>query len=428
VLLEFGVKNFRSIKDEAVFSLIANDNESKPANVFTHKLATGEEIRLLKSAAIFGPNASGKTAVLQGFYTFIQIILFNNINVGDEIGYYNSFKFNLKTKEQPVSFWMSFIGPNDYRYIYSFSFDQYNIVNEKLEYNLNGLSKNSTIVLSRIIKKDEIHLGKLGENFGEKEIQVFHNQLFLSRFGKDNPHKFITPIFTYLYKYNVVNTLNDQMLSFVEGYLVKKIKNDFKFKNKLENLIRIADTKLNRIAIKDFLLVGLNKKNGNLNSDMRNEERIEIIHKVYENKLEVDEDTLDLYDESSGTQQSIIIGGMILDYLEKAGILFIDELDSSLHPLLVQSFIHLVQSEKLNPKNAQVVFTTHDINVLNQNIFRKDQYWFTEKNEFGETELFSLQDFDEVSEDTPFSSWYMAGRFGAIPNIQSIEKILGGEE
>lgn len=426
MLLEFGVKNFKSIKDEAVFSLIANDNESKLANVFTHKLATGEEIRLLKSAAIFGANASGKSNVLDAIRVFYELIIANNIKAGDDISYYDSFKFNSNTKNQPTSFWMSFIGPKNYKYEYTFSFDKKNFSEEKLAYRINGMSEDSVIILQRLSKNGNIHTGKLGNNFGNIEYKIFYNQLFLSKFGKDEPHDFLTPIFTYFNNIDVLNTLNQRVFRPVEVHLLQKVKDNPVFKRKLECLLQIADTGLSGITIQSFP-TSLSDQFGNQHKG-KLEDGFGIIHKVFDGDNEIGTDILDIYRESAGSIQTILFGGMILDCLERGGILFLDELDSSLHPMLVKTLLEIIQSKKLNPKNAQVVFTTHDINVLNQNLFRKDQYWFTEKNKFGETELFSLQDFDGVSEDTPFSSWYMAGKFGAIPNIQSIEKILDGEK
>ncbi len=424
MLLEFGVKNFRSIKDEAVFSLIANDNVSKLANVFTHKLATGEEIRLLKSAAIFGANASGKSNVLKALSTFLFMIHQNHIEAGEEIEYYNPFKFNMETREQPISFWMSFVGPNEYKYKYSFSFDWLHIVEEKLEFYLNGISKSPEIALYREKEKNDVHIGKLSES--NKQFKVFHNQLFLSKFGKDVPHETITSIFTYFKRYAPVYVYLEKFKSYAENYFTKEVKDKPKVKKKLVNLLRLADTKLYNITINSYFeTIKENKKQ--LRTVIDEKDIIDIVHEVFNDREKVGTDILNIQEESDGTQQLLYIGGLILDVLDQGGILFIDEIDSSLHPLLVKTLLELVQSKKLNPKNAQVVFTTHDMNVLNHNLYRRDQYWFTEKNKFGETELYSMQDFEKVNEYTPFNSWYMAGKFGAIPKIQSIEKILDGE-
>ncbi len=118
------------------------------------------------------------------------------------------------------------------------------------------------------------------------------------------------------------------------------------------------------------------------------------------------------------------MGGVILKALEYGTTLFIDELETGLHPFISKLLISLFQSKRINKKNAQLVFTTHDTNLLDRNLFRKDQFWFAEKNSQGETDLYSLQDFSDVREDTPFDKWYMAGKFGGVPNIKSLESLF----
>jgi AAA15 family ATPase/GTPase len=122
-----------------------------------------------------------------------------------------------------------------------------------------------------------------------------------------------------------------------------------------------------------------------------------------------------------------LLGGKILRTLEKGGLMIVDELDTSLHPFITKMIVMIFQSETTNPKNAQLIFTTHDVSLLDRDLIRRDQVWIAEKNEKGSTELYSLQDFD-VREDTPFEKWYLAGKFGGLPKIKSIESLLLQED
>ncbi len=106
----------------------------------------------------------------------------------------------------------------------------------------------------------------------------------------------------------------------------------------------------------------------------------------------------------------------------------IDELDTSLHPYITKMIVMMFQSEKLNPNNAQLIFTTHDVSLLDKDLVRKDQVWIAEKNEQGATDLYSLQDFEGIPDDVSFEKWYMAGKFGGLPQIKSIESIFDEDE
>jgi AAA15 family ATPase/GTPase len=146
-------------------------------------------------------------------------------------------------------------------------------------------------------------------------------------------------------------------------------------------------------------------------------------HKVFENKKEISSYYLPFSNESFGTNKLFAIGGLIIKILNRGGVLFFDELDSSMHPILTNMLIEKFQES--TSVNAQLIFTTHETNLLSKE-FRSDQIWFTQKNEFGETELFSAQDFEGVREEMPFEKWYLAGKFGAIPTLNSKPNIKNG--
>ena len=124
-------------------------------------------------------------------------------------------------------------------------------------------------------------------------------------------------------------------------------------------------------------------------------------------------------DESDGTQKLFAFSGPWLDVLEKGRILFVDELDTSLHPLLVRFLIENFHNEKTNKNNAQLVFTTHDTSILDTDLFRRDQIWFVEKDRENATKLYPLSDFSPRKGEA-IEKWYLKGRYGALPVIRDL--------
>ena len=133
---------------------------------------------------------------------------------------------------------------------------------------------------------------------------------------------------------------------------------------------------------------------------------------------------ISIVEESLGTQYLFLLGPKILFSLEKGTPLFVDEIESGLHPALTNFVLKMYQSERINPRHAQIVIVTHDVTLMQEDNLRRDQIWFTEKKADGASELFSLSDFEGVREDTPFAKWYLANKFGALPDIQLVETLF----
>lgn len=149
------------------------------------------------------------------------------------------------------------------------------------------------------------------------------------------------------------------------------------------------------------------------------------IHNRYEGNQYKEQVEFDLLqEESQGTKVLFALGGIILEVLDEGGTLFFDELDNSLHPNLCKFLIRLFNNPVMNPKGAQLVFATHEVTLLDKTIFRKDQIWFTQKDKFGATILYSTKDLEGVREDTNFETHYRAGKFGGRPKIKELQFIF----
>jgi hypothetical protein len=130
-------------------------------------------------------------------------------------------------------------------------------------------------------------------------------------------------------------------------------------------------------------------------------------------------------EESSGTKKFFALTGPVLDSIENGYVLVIDELDSKLHPNLVCKIVSLFNSKELNPKNAQLIFNTHDTNLLSSGLFRRDQIWFAEKDKYGASKLFSLADFkSEVRKTENFEDNYIRGKYGAVPFLGEFDNFI----
>ena len=215
----------------------------------------------------------------------------------------------------------------------------------------------------------------------------------------------------------MINATNVNHKQYLEDKNTKYLYNNIEIRTKLSKLIKGADTKINDISIE--------KSRENLSrSTFQEIFSVFGIHDVYSNSKIESLYELPLKEESVGTQSLYTIGADILKVLDKGGVIAIDELDTSLHPYLTKMIVMLFQSEKTNPYNAQLIFTTHDVTLLDRDLIRRDQIWLSEKDEKGVSDLFSLQDFEGLREDTPFDKWYLSGKFGGLPQIKSIESIF----
>jgi hypothetical protein len=207
-------------------------------------------------------------------------------------------------------------------------------------------------------------------------------------------------------------------------------------KKKILNLLKAADLGIENISYLEFGMTFKTKDERKQFEELKEKMKdydseafadIKTTHKKYDtNKKKVDEVTFSMQkDESNGTQKFFYLTGTIIDVLENGSVLIADELDSKLHPNLVCKLISLFNSKELNPKNAQIIFNTHDTNLLNSRLFRRDQIWFIEKDRYGASKLYSLSDFkSEVRKNDNFEENYIYGKYGAIPFLNSFENLV----
>jgi uncharacterized protein len=408
MLVDFTIKNYRSFKNESLFSMVAEKKkEDIPGNLFN--ISEDSDISLLKTAVVYGANASGKSNLLLAFDTLKNFILNStDLKLDQEIPYYKPFLLDVETRNQPMLFEIEFITAEPMRYRYSVEFDKTQIISEKLIF---FPEKNGRNLFERDGVTGKYSWGR--DLKGKKESltgEVLKNVLFLSKAANNNESdERLRAIYRYFRTNFMFHTSADS--SRTEVYLTSLKMNDLSQKGFNESLIEFlksADLGISSVRVrKEKTINDLSTK-------------VDIGHRVFSRTNETGEDHFfQLQDESAGTIKMFDLAGKIIDTLQKGNVLIIDELDSSFHPLMSEYILSIFNDPVKNPKNAQLIVATHDAYLLDSEKLRRDQIWFVEKDKYGASNLYSLDEFEksEVRKNVPFDRWYLSGRFGALPLI-----------
>ena len=416
MLIEFSVMNFLSFKEKVTLSLEKESGNENEENTFVFN---NEE--LLKTAVIYGANASGKSNLIKAFTTAILMVRNSNmIPIGGKWDILKPFLFSEDTKNGPSEFEFIFI-TNKIKYRYFFSADVNKIYNESLDayYSqkpTNIFTRKNTAEYS-FINSDK----KTLESIASKNTE---NKLFLSTATTWNYEKTKDAFLWFL---NSIDTYGsfDSML---DQDLINYSNNEEDLKEFTLKLLKESD-----IFIKD-LRVSYEEKDVENSSFIINNQKqgalktksvkIAMDHEITDSQDEKNIYTLDFEDESSGTKILFALAPILKRAFEKTKIIIVDELEKSLHPTLVKYIIKLFNNEKLNTKNSQLLFTTHAISLLSLDLFRRDQIWFIEKNSLtGNSDLYPLDSFS-VRKEENIEKGYIYGRYGAIPFIKDIDSWL----
>lgn len=410
MLIEFRVRNFRSIRDEQVLSLVASSDKSLKE---TNTLASGIKVTpsLLRSAVIYGPNAGGKSNLVKAIQ-YMRGVVVESASLMQPSQTFNAQTFRLDSVSERgnTEFEATFI-LEGVRYQYGFELNTQRITKEYLlvykafkpqqwfERHYDSIANKDIYEFSSGLKGSK----SLWENATRS------NSLFLSMAVQLNSTQ-LRPIFDWfnnmLTIFNEISPLNPQfsvdMLKQSDG---KQLICDF---------LTAAD-----ISIADINIVTRKVPGQSLHFDLtsnktevRSEEQ-EINELQFHHETDKGKAVFGINDESLGTQRLLYLAGPILDILNKGRTLIVDELDSSLHPLLVRRLVELFHSP-LNEKGAQLIFTTHDTSLLDPELFRRDQVWFVEKDREQASSLYPLSDFSPRKNEA-LETGYLSGRYGALP-------------
>lgn len=424
MLIDFAITNFRSIKEKQIFSMqpVATVKEL-PENICTGK---DNDFKILKSMIIYGRNGSGKSNLLKAFQALKYLVIESaDFKTGDAIGPYEPYKLDVETSSQPVEFEINFYGKKGTRYNYLISFNNNAIIREHLYYYPGR--KKAKLFLREADAKIEVG-DSVDSNYRKVEKGLYPNQLFLSKIGSEKIDALVEP-YTYLTRHLsthiVHDTDYDEMLIQVFTDMMTQPENSH-LRNGIDKLLNVADTGIEGVSIKenkeeDFRFpdsIDLETKKKIL-TELKYQ--VKTRHKLYKEGVLVGETEFRINEESTGTKKLLATGGMIIEALKDGDVLVIDELDKSLHPLLTRALIKLFNNKKTNPKNAQLIFASHDVSLLTNEIFRRDQITFCDKNEEGASNYYSLADLKGVRKELSYEKYYLKGIFGATPSINEYE-------
>lgn len=439
MIIEFKVENFLSFKDLTTLSMITAKSFKEHKD--THTIIIDNKLSLLKSAIIYGNNASGKSNLLKAMAFMKQIILnsFRDALLDDIDRKFplEKYALNSKTEKETSFFEISFLH-NGTKFRYGFELDYDKVVAEWLYHT----TSKEVYLFKRDLQKIEVNKSAFKEALG-KEEDVKENVLFLSvlaTLGKETS----TSIVEWFKNFNIINGIYDRGH---KRYTIDKLKSDKNFFNWVLHFIKYLEISnlstteedVNEIEI-DFNALKEKKDDeeiinilSSINPKKSKRDFLLTYHRKYdENNILIDTIPFNFdKQESEGTKKLLYLLGPWYDSLKNSKVLIIDELDSRLHSHLTLRLIDFFH--KCNLSNAQLICAVHDISLLNKETFRRDQIWFVEKNQFGSSELISLADFktDTVRNKSAFDKNYLDGKYGAIPYFdidQKLNQLLYGEE
>lgn len=400
MILEFCATNYLSIKDELKLSFVATplrEASAEPNNLF--KLSdTG--ISLVRSAVIYGANASGKSNVLKAFAFYKRFITdsFKDSQAGEAIDVEN-FRLNATTVDEPASLEATFTD-GEYIYRYGFEVDRQAV---QMEWLYRRVCKKRAKEVELFYREDCITTvhpkSQLFQELVNKKM-VRSNALLLSTAAQFNETTAVS-ILHWLNDTQVLFCSEDEMLW---QNAIKHLDNEV-LRERITSFARYADLGIENIAKIDNRIVSRHRQYDDEGREVNN-----VAFSFNRN-------------ESEGTIKYFSLAYPIIDALDNGKRVIIDELDSRLHPLLVKRIVALFNDAQTNPKGAQMLFTAHDTYLLSAGLFRRDQVWFTQKDNFGATELYSLAEY-KVRSTSPFERDYLLGKYGATPLIGDMESVF----
>lgn len=384
MVLEIALTNFFSINEKITLDLQAANIQTKEARVLDgNTFKVGNE-RLLKTVAIYGANASGKSNIIKAVKAAVDMILdSHNYNEGDSFGF-KPFKFG--RNDIPSEFYIRFI-VNGIEHEYSFSCTRDEIITESLYYYPKGRK-------ALIFSRDERKAGGKKEKYEfttviRRPMDVASNTsrktLFLSRASQMDREK----------AKEIYRWFNEQLVFSYRGN-ASVATDRFLGDNKdaVLRVLKAADSDIVEFTYKDGELTTFHRRNPSLPFDFNTEE-------------------------SEGTKILFRIMLTVMDVVRNNKVMFLDEVETSLHTRLVEYLINLFH----NSRSAQLVFTTHNTHLLDMTRFRKDQIFFVNKRDDGSSDLYSLFDYKDFREKMDLEKAYLQGRFDAVPYINEFENL-----
>jgi AAA15 family ATPase/GTPase len=414
MIVDFGVKNFRSIRDLETLAMNAAKIVSKDKELDTRNLIlVSDKLSLLKTKAIYGANASGKSTMISALSIFIQIVV-NSVKEERLLpGLIQPYILG-KERDEPTYFQLSFIYRDTF-YRYGFEASVRKIESEWL---FGTPGKKEVALFTR--KGSEIYVNEKQFPEGSRVKDLFkqqdndiarENSLLLSvarSYGQGLARDLLSEISSYI----VVPGLSDERMHFMAE---RSIEESAK-RQKMADWLKMADTGIEDIMRVEKEIEGVKGSPA--------EFMTLTVHRGFDKDGKPDRYAAFHMQaqESEGTKKMFEIGPALFQALEEGRVLIMDEFDARLHPLLSRKIVELFNT--VANKSAQFIYATHDTNLLSAELLRRDQICFVEKDKHGASHFYSLADFKGVRNDASYEKDYIAGRYGAIPFLGDFQSLL----
>ena len=407
MLIRFSFKNFKSFKNENCLDMEATSLKEHEYNVA--KLDNGE---YLKVSAIYGANASGKTNVLQAFdYMKKRILVSDDSKKNSPIDEENIYSF--KINNDPIALEVEILAKNNKIYKYGFEVLKDTIISE-------WLFEKRVNKFYAIFERENNNVSMKPNKISDL-VNIDERTLFLNIYSKiDRNNEDFSNVYDWFVNSMYLDSGNPNFERFINNRVSLKILSDENYKKELLKFIKTIDSGIEGIKTTPDSLEAVKSNNGIID--------IEVLHRGEKGELKA----LPFYLESNGTRKMFHLFDFFMDALRNGMVLFIDELDAKLHPLLTRYIINLFHNSQTNIGNGQLIYSTHDTVNLNKETFRRDEIWFAEKDKDGISEIYALSDYileddknagKKVRNDATYNKDYLTGRYGAIPVLEEFDII-----
>ena len=411
MLLEFRIANYRAFRDEAALSLVASSDKTlEETNTFETPSNAGK--RAVRTVAIYGQNAGGKTTLLRALDLMSKIIQESvRLKPGAKWNV-QPFMLDDESRDKPTLFEATIL-LNGVRHQYGFEIDKERVHAEWL---LVYEHARPQTWFDRRYNEETGETEYTYSSFlpGSKKVweeATRSNTLFLSTATQLNSEA-LSPLF---------NWFSDELHVFLDGgHIAPNFSNSWaegpERRDEIRDLLRAADISISDIVV-ERKKAKLNEMKIDLatgDASLKRDQEGEIFVTQFRHNAGTAEALFDYNDESQGTQKLYALAGPIIDIIERGRVLVIDEIDRSLHPLLVRRMIEIFQDPVVNTTGAQLIFTTHDTSLLDPTLLRRDQIWFSERDQMQAAHLVPLTDFSPRKGEA-FEKGYLSGRYGGVP-------------
>lgn len=422
MLIQFNFSNYKSFRNDTSLDLTATKISEHNSRVVS--IAND---RILRIAAIYGANASGKSNVHDAFRFMTSYVLHSFAFGGDtprtkrRQQFSRAFKFDKNTQNEKSTFEVFFIDQADSSlrsYQYGFSLKGTAIIEEWLYYKSKS-AREYRPVFYRNIENEQLDFDKIPQIQAENIRAALEPETLIVSLGAKLRMPRLRMIFDWFLNNEVIDFSNDVESLFRSNTLPENFVDDIDVQNKVVEFFNSFDESIAGFEVKKITF-----ENDNDDDDDGGEKYIiNAKHRIVNSN---DFAVIPLQEESKGTLEMFSLFPFMQDVLNSGSVLFVDELNTKLHPLLVRNVILTFANPEINTKNAQLIFTTHDSWQLANNLLRRDEIWFTEKDLSGVSSLYSLADFvDEegikIRKDENYEKNYLLGKYGAIPTLKTID-------